>query len=74
MAKPNVKIEEPALDQLNVLKRLLKAEWGVVARQEDIVSALVQDASVGHVAGILAEYQRARPNDAANADADGAGP
>lgn len=63
MGRKNAKIDDVALRQLNSLKRRVKAEYGLAATQEDIVSALVEDASVGHIAGILMAYQRARPEE-----------
>jgi hypothetical protein len=63
MVRKNAKIDEPALARLNELKRRIKAEHGLRARQQDIVSALVLDASVGHVAGILLAYEQGRPDD-----------
>jgi hypothetical protein len=62
MGRKNAKIDERALARLNELKRLAKAEHGLRARQEDIVSALVLDASVGHVAGILLAYEKDHPD------------
>jgi hypothetical protein len=64
MARKNAKIDEPGLARLNDLKRRVKAEFGLRARQEDIVSALVLDASLGHVAGILMAYEKSKPDDA----------
>jgi hypothetical protein len=63
MGRKNAKIDEAALEQLNVLKRRVKADFGLPSRQEDIVSALVLDASIGHVAGILLAYQKAKPDE-----------
>jgi hypothetical protein len=74
MGRKNAKIDEPGLARLNELKRLVKAEFGLRARQEDIVSALVLDATVGHVVGTLLAYEKSKPEDPDDDQEDESGP
>jgi hypothetical protein len=62
MGRTTANIDQDALARLNELKRLVKAEFGLKARQEDILSALLLDASPGHVAGTLLAFEKARPD------------
>lgn len=59
MGRQNTKINEDARRRLNELKARVLSDFGVAARQEDIISALVMDATPGHITGVLLAYRKA---------------
>ena len=59
MAKTTTKIDSAAKERLSWLCASVKAEFAIVANQEDVVTALVLDATVPQLAGVLLGYHRA---------------
>lgn len=59
MAKTTTHINSAAKDRLPWLCASVKADFSVVANQEDVVSALVLGTTVPQLAGILLGYHRA---------------
>jgi hypothetical protein len=74
MATRNVKCDPLAVDRLNELMGELRREFGLRPRQEDIVSALVSNATAPQLFGVLLAYQRqmeAKAAPAAEEDEEG---
>jgi hypothetical protein len=59
MAKTTTKIDSAAKDRLPWLCAAVKADFSVVANQDDVVSALVLGTTVPQLAGILLGYHKA---------------
>lgn len=58
MTKTTTKIDSTAKDRLPWLCAAVKANYSVVANQEDVVTALVLGTSVPQLAGILMGYHK----------------
>lgn len=56
MAQPNTRISALAQEKLRELKSALKADFGLQASNEDIVSALIHGATAAQSAGMLLAY------------------